>query len=106
MKKGFNRGKNLKKVGVKANDTAELFFDDLRVPKSAILGGPDCLNQGFGFLMNELARYETWINNKSDKNFSERLMIGVQCAAGLEGTFELTREYVKERKAFGKSKMK
>ena len=54
--KGFNRGKNLKKVGVKANDTAELFFDDLRVPKSAILGGPDCLNQGFGFLMNELAR--------------------------------------------------
>ena len=56
MKKGFNRGKNLKKVGVKANDTAELFFDDLRVPKSAILGGPDCLNQGFGFLMNELAR--------------------------------------------------
>lgn len=89
---GFNRGKNLKKVGVKANDTAELFFDDLRVPKSAILGGPDCLNQGFGFLMNELAR--------------ERLMIGVQCAAGLEGMFELTRGYVKERKAFGKELIK
>ena len=54
--------------------------------------------------MNELARLETWKtdNHKTDKNYSERLMIGVQCVAGLEGTFELTREYVKERKAFGK----
>ncbi|CAG5102095.1 Oidioi.mRNA.OKI2018_I69.chr1.g140.t2.cds [Oikopleura dioica] len=89
---GFNRGKNLKKVGVKANDTAELFFDNLRVPKSAVLGGPDCVNQGFGFLMNELAR--------------ERLMIGVQCTAGLESMFEQTRAYVKERKAFGKELIK
>ena len=67
MKKGFNRGKNLKKVGVKANDTAELFFDNLRVPKSAILGGPDCLNQGFGFLMNELARLVTRKSSYTNK---------------------------------------
>ena len=53
---GFERGKLLKKIGMKGQDTAELFFNDLRVPSSAILGGESGLNQGFSFLMQELAR--------------------------------------------------
>ena len=54
---GFSRGKLLKKIGLKGQDTAELFFEDLRVPASAVLGGEeDGLNQGFVFLMQELAR--------------------------------------------------
>jgi len=85
---GFNKGKMLKKVGLKGQDTAELFFEDLRLPSSAILGGEEGLNQGFNYLMQELAR--------------ERLLIAVQAVATLEGSFERTREYVKERKAFGK----
>lgn len=85
---GYHKGKLLKKVGLKGQDTAELFFEDMRVPSSAILGGVDGLHQGFNYLMQELAR--------------ERLMIAVQSIAQLEGSFERTREYVKERKAFGK----
>ena len=53
---GFKKGKMLKKVGLKGQDTAELFFEDMRVPASAILGGEDGLNQGFSYLMQELAR--------------------------------------------------
>jgi len=89
---GFNKGRMLKKVGLKGQDTAELYFEDMRVPVSAILGGEDGLNQGFSYLMQELAR--------------ERLLIAVQGIAVLEGCFELTREYVKERKAFGKELIK
>ena len=48
---GFKKGKNLNKVGMKAHDTAELFFEDVRVPESAILGG---FNKGFYQLMTEL----------------------------------------------------
>ena len=48
---GFKKGKNLNKVGSKANDTAELFFEDVRLPASAVLGG---LNKGFYQLMTEL----------------------------------------------------
>merc|ERR1711953_1309315 len=70
---GFERGKLLKKIGMKGQDTAELFFNDLRVPSSAILGGESGLNQGFSFLMQELAR--------------ERLMIGVQSLSMLEAAF-------------------
>merc|ERR1719295_2422194 len=84
---GFERGKLLKKIGMKGNDTAELFFNDLRVPSSAILGGESGLNQGFSFLMQELAR--------------ERLMIGIQNLAMLEGAFERTRAYTKDRMVFG-----
>ena len=54
---GYSRGKLLKKVGLKGQDTSELFFEDMRVPASAILGGEDGLNQGFSFLMQELARF-------------------------------------------------
>lgn len=89
---GFNKGKMLKKVGLKGQDTAELFFEDMRVPASAILGGEEGLNQGFNYLMQELAR--------------ERLLIAVQSIAVLEGSFERTREYVKVRKAFGKELIK
>ena len=70
-------------------DTAELFFEDLRVPASAVLGGEAGVNRGFGMLMGELPR--------------ERLLIGVQAAATMEAAFEFTREYVNERKAFGKT---
>ena len=47
----------LKKVGLKGQDTAELFFEDMRLPSSAILGGEEGLNQGFNYLMQELARW-------------------------------------------------
>merc|ERR1712131_508511 len=89
---GYNKGKMLKKVGLKGQDTAELFFEDMRLPKSALLGGEEGLNQGFPYLMQELAR--------------ERLLIAVQAVAVVEGCFERTREYVKERKAFGKELIK
>lgn len=90
---GFSRGKLLKKIGLKGQDTSELFFEDLRVPGSAILGGEeDGLNQGFVYLMQELAR--------------ERLLIGVQSQAMLEGAFERTRQYTKDRQVFGKPLVK
>lgn len=84
---GFNKGSKLKKLGMKAQDTAELFFDNVRLPSSAILGGKP--NQGFYQLMQELQQ--------------ERLMIADMGVAGSEAAFEWTREYVTERKAFGKS---
>jgi len=86
---GFNKGKILNKVGLKGQDTAELFFDDVRVPTSSILGGEAGVNRGFGMLMGELPR--------------ERLMIGVQAAATMEAAYEFTKDYVMERKAFGKT---
>jgi len=81
--KGFKKGQKLEKMGMKAQDTSELFFEDLRVPKSAMLGP---LNKGFYCVMNELPQ--------------ERLLIadmGVACA---EAVFEWSRTYAKERKAF------
>ena len=53
---GFKRGKLLKKIGMHTQDTAELFFEDMRLPGSAILGGEDGLNRGFQFLMHDLGR--------------------------------------------------
>ncbi|GFR68591.1 long-chain specific acyl-CoA dehydrogenase, mitochondrial [Elysia marginata] len=84
--KGFIKGKKLKKMGLKAQDTAELFFEDVRLPKSALLGQE---NRGFYYLMNELPQ--------------ERLLIGIMAMASCEYMFEETRKYVKERKAFGKT---
>jgi len=81
---GFKKGNKLRKLGLKAQDTSELFFDDVRVPSSAILGKP---NQGFYMMMNELPQ--------------ERLLIAAICAASMEFMFESTRNYVAERKAFG-----
>jgi acyl-CoA dehydrogenase len=82
---GFQRGRNLEKIGLHAADTSELFFTEMRVPKSAMLGQPD---RGFVVLMSELQR--------------ERLSLGFIAVSAAEGTLALTIDYVKERKAFGK----
>jgi long-chain-acyl-CoA dehydrogenase len=84
--KGFHKGRKLKKMGLKAQDTAELFFEDVRLPSTALLGKE---NQGFYKLMQELPQ--------------ERLLIAVLSAANCEWQFETTRAYVKQRKAFGKT---
>lgn len=84
-REGFSKGKPLKKVGMKGQDTCELFFNNVRVPKSNILG-----EKGMGFLM--LMKELAW----------ERMMIGVFCASASEYALATTVDYVKERKAFGK----
>jgi len=81
---GFRRGRKLDKVGQPAADTAELFFDEVRVPVSNLLHEE---NKGFVCLMQELAQ--------------ERLLIAAYTAAKLERLLEITLDYVKERKAFG-----
>ncbi len=81
---GFERGKNLKKMGLKSQDTAELFFDNVKVPKDNLLGE---WNRGFYQLMHHLAE--------------ERLIGACQYLANAEAAFDLTMEYVQERKAFG-----
>jgi len=81
---GFSRGRNLEKIGQHAADTSELFFEDVRVPESAILGE---LNSGFIGLMKELPR--------------ERLGLAVGAVGALEGALNLTADYVNERQAFG-----
>lgn len=82
---GFSRGKNLEKVGQHAGDTSELFFNDMRVPADALLGGME--GQGFVQMMRELPR--------------ERLIIGVQAVHGAKGALATTLQYVQERQAFG-----
>jgi alkylation response protein AidB-like acyl-CoA dehydrogenase len=83
---GFTRGRNLDKIGMKAQDTAELFFDEVRVPAENLLGEQ---NGGFGHLVTNLAQ--------------ERLSIAVVAAAAMETVLELTIAYCKERNAFGQS---
>ena len=83
---GFRRGRKLDKVGMHAQDTAELFFDNVRVPVGNRLGEE---GKGFIYLMQELAQ--------------ERLIIAVYCTAKLERLLEQTIEYVKERKVFGQT---
>ncbi|XP_063607383.1 long-chain specific acyl-CoA dehydrogenase, mitochondrial-like [Penaeus indicus] len=83
---GFRKGRKLEKMGMKAQDTAELFFDDVRLPASALLGKE---NHGFYYLMNELPQ--------------ERLLIGIMSCANAEWQFEETRAYLRSRKAFGKT---
>jgi alkylation response protein AidB-like acyl-CoA dehydrogenase len=85
---GFVKGKPLKKVGMKAQDTAPLFFDNVRIPKTNVLGGDDGLNMGFMMLMQELA----W----------ERLIIAITSVTGAESAYAQTFAYVQERTAFGK----
>ena len=82
---GFERGRNLKKMGLKAQDTAELFFNDLKVPKDNVLGEP---GKGFYYLMEGLAE--------------ERLIGACGYLAAGQLSWDLTAEYVRERKAFGK----
>lgn len=81
---GFKRGRNLEKIGLKAQDTSELFFDNLRVPVSNILGGE---GKGFFLLMQELA----W----------ERMIIAIAAVAGAEAALDWTLTYTKDRKVFG-----
>lgn len=78
----------MKKIGRASADTAELFFNDVRLPGNAVLGGEEGVNRGFQFLMHDLGR--------------ERLLVAMGCTAQLEKGFELTRQYVHEREAFGK----
>ncbi len=80
---GFSKGKRLKKAGMKAQDTAELFFDNVRVPASNLLGEE---GQGFKYLMQELP----W----------ERLQISITAVATVEAGLAWTLEYTRERKAF------
>ncbi len=81
---GFQRGRNLEKIGLHASDTSELFFEDVRVPTTALLGE---LDRGFAVLMGELQR--------------ERLSLAIGAVAAAEGVLAQTIEYVKERQAFG-----
>ncbi len=83
---GFRVGRVLDKMGLKAQDTSELFFDDVQVRPDAVLGGKE--GQGFFQLMGDLPY--------------ERLIIGVASLAGMEGAYLATLDYVRERKAFGK----
>jgi acyl-CoA dehydrogenase len=80
---GFTKGRNLEKVGLHAQDTSELFFDEVRVPVENLLGEE---NKGFGYLIRNLPQ--------------ERLVIAVRAAAGVEAMLEKTIAYTKERKLF------
>ncbi|GLQ06966.1 acyl-CoA dehydrogenase family protein [Sneathiella chinensis] len=83
---GFDRGRNLEKIGYKAQDTSELFFNDVRVPKSNLLGQE---GRGFYHLMEQLAQ--------------ERLVIALRSASVIEAALDWTVSYTKERRAFGRS---
>jgi acyl-CoA dehydrogenase len=82
---GFRRGRNLDKLGMKSNDTSELFFDGMRVPASALLGPEE--GQGFAQMMQQLPQ--------------ERLLIGVYAVGRIERALRVTLDYVKQRAAFG-----
>ena len=83
---GFEKGQRLKKLGLKAQDTSELFFDNVKVPLENLLGGE---NSGFVSLMQELP----W----------ERLQIAIAAVASAQIAIDRTIDYVKERKAFGQA---
>ena len=82
--KGFARGRNLEKIGQHCGDTSELFYDNVRVPATAVLGA---VGNGFGHLVDELAR--------------ERLTLAVGAIGAADGMLAMTIDYVKNRKAFG-----
>jgi long-chain-acyl-CoA dehydrogenase len=82
---GFSRGRNLDKIGMKAADTSELFFDNIEIPPENILGGEE--GKGFYQMMTQLPQ--------------ERLIIGCAAVGAMEGAVERTIEYCKERQAFG-----
>ncbi|XP_039272148.2 long-chain specific acyl-CoA dehydrogenase, mitochondrial-like isoform X1 [Styela clava] len=85
---GFTKGQKLKKIGLEGQDTSELFFEDCRVPYSAVLGGEAGINKGFYIMMQELPQ--------------ERLLVANMSMSTSEFMFEATRDYVKQRKAFGR----
>jgi acyl-CoA dehydrogenase len=83
---GFRRGRNLRKLGAHAQDTSELFFDDVRVPAANLLGQE---GGGFRMLMQQLAQ--------------ERLLMAIRSIAAAETALRLTTDYVKQRQAFGRT---
>lgn len=83
---GFSKGRKLEKIGLMAQDTAELFFDNVRVPADHLLGEE---NLGFKYLMHELAQ--------------ERLVVAVRAAMSIEAFLQKTIDYTRERKAFGQT---
>jgi acyl-CoA dehydrogenase len=83
---GFSKGRKLKKIGLRSQDTSELFFDNVRVPAANMLGEP---NMGFKYLMQELAQ--------------ERLVIAVRAVASIEAFLARTIMYTRDRKIFGNS---
>ena len=83
---GFRRGRNLDKLGMEAQDTSELFFDDVMLPQENLLGGVE--GQGFFQLMQELPQ--------------ERLLVALAGVAAMRLAMKATLDYTKERKAFGK----
>ncbi len=83
---GFTKGRKLKKIGLRSQDTSELFFDNVRVPATNVLGEP---NMGFKYLMQELAQ--------------ERLVIAVRAVASIETFLARTIMYTRDRKIFGNS---
>ena len=84
---GYRVGRVLDKIGLKAQDTSELFFDDVRIPADRVLGGQE--GQGFFQLMADLPY--------------ERAIIGVIAVAAMEGAYAATLDYVRQRQAFGQS---
>ena len=84
---GFEKGRRLKKLGLRAQDTSELFFDQVRVTADHLLGGPAMEGRGFACLMQELP----W----------ERLQIAIGAAAASQAAIDRTVAYVKERRMFG-----
>jgi len=86
---GFEKGQRLKKAGVKAQDSSELFFNDVQVPADNLLGGAALQNKGFICLMEQLP----W----------ERLQIAITAVAAAQAAIDWTVDYVKQRKVFGQS---
>lgn len=85
VESGFERGRNLDKLGLKSQDTSEIFFDNVKVPKRNLLGLEE--GQGFKQLMQQLPQ--------------ERLIIAIGACVAMEKALQVTSDYVKERKAFG-----
>ena len=83
--KGYSKGKPLEKIGLHAQDTCELFFENVEVPKENLLGK---VGEGFKYLMTKLIQ--------------ERLVVGLGAVAGAEGALAVTVQYTKDRQAFGK----
>ena len=81
---GFNRGRKLEKIGMHAQDTSELFFDDMQLPPSALLGED---GRGFAAMMQQLPQ--------------ERLLVAITAVGAMEAAVQWTRDYVQDRRAFG-----
>jgi acyl-CoA dehydrogenase len=86
---GFEKGKRLKKLGLKAQDTSELFFENVKVPASQLLGGANYEGKGFICLMEQLP----W----------ERLQIAISAVAAAQAAIDWTIEYTQDRQVFGKA---